>query len=104
FTVRSSVTVGHVPAPEIRSFRPALSPIAFAAGTHLFWSIIGADRVSIDRGIGSVTPGNGGARVTPKSTTTYTLRAEAGAPSGPESCVSERTATVQVENIDITHF
>lgn len=65
------------------------SPEAVSAGssTTLTWDVAGAESVSIDNGVGTVTA-KGSQRVQPGRTTTFTLTAKAG--------TSSATATVQV--------
>ena len=57
------------------------APLSITAGesTTLSWTTEGADRASIDPGVGAVTPVEGGSvRVLPTATTTYTLTATKG--------------------------
>ena len=63
-------------APVINSFAPDSTTIQVGESTLLRWTIIGATGVSINQGIGSVTPVSiGSVSVSPTITTEYTLTA-----------------------------
>jgi hypothetical protein len=70
----ATVTVTNVSLPQIISFTATPSSIARGQSSILSWSIIGADSISIDQGIG--TPSSYISQtVEPINTTTYTLTA-----------------------------
>ncbi|HMI84576.1 MAG TPA: hypothetical protein VK550_10805 [Polyangiaceae bacterium] len=68
----SSITDGSV-APTITSFKAAPTTLASAGKSTLSWVVSGADSVSIDRGVGTVSGQS--IDVTVSATTTYTLTA-----------------------------
>src|SRR5678815_844892 len=59
--------------PTIASFLASPAKITSDQGTTLTWSVTGAQSVSIDRGIGTVTGSS--VSVSPAASTTYTLTA-----------------------------
>jgi len=75
-TAVAVVTVGGTATqlPVINSFTASPASIVQGANSTLSWSVTGADRVSIDNGIGQVTA-NGNVQVSPAVDTTYTLTA-----------------------------
>ncbi len=78
------------PAPAIFTFEPGSDTIKKGEGTKLIWNTQNADTVSIDQGIGSVSP-NGKRDVKPTQTTSYVLTAK-----GPGGTIT-KTATITVE-------
>ncbi len=77
--VASSITVSSeagptASAPIINSFAASPGSITSGGSSTLTWNVFGARRVSIDHGIGNVTPA-GTRTVSPGTTTTYTLTA-----------------------------
>jgi hypothetical protein len=62
------------PFPVIETFRAGPLVIGHGESTNLSWSVVGAERVEIDQGIGAVD-GRGSWRVSPEKTTAYTLTA-----------------------------
>ena len=76
-TVAASTLVSVVPAgtPVITSFTAAPSEITAGQSSTLEWNVTGANSVSIDSGIGTVSVA-GSATITPSDNTTYTLTAQ----------------------------
>jgi hypothetical protein len=73
----STLTVFVDQQPTISSFTASDNTVVAGAPITLNWSTIGATSVSIDQGIGAVSPANGGSLSinAPASTTTYTISA-----------------------------
>lgn len=65
------------PFPIIETFDADPSVISKGEDAYLRWSVIGASQVSIDGGIGDVSP-SGTRAVSPSQTTIYTLTAVNG--------------------------
>ncbi len=65
-------------APGVTTFAVAPATMYPGGSTTLSWTITGADTVTIDNGVGSVSPTSGTVSVSPASTTTYTLSATNG--------------------------
>ncbi|HEX6545770.1 MAG TPA: OmpA family protein [Bryobacteraceae bacterium] len=76
--------------PTINFFNAEPSTIDKGQGSSLRWSVTNATNISIDQGIGQVSP-NGRRTVYPADTTTYTLTA---ANSGGESTTATVTVTI----------
>jgi hypothetical protein len=87
FTITRSST--GTPGPAILSFTVGPSTINGGDSSTLSWSVINANSVSIDNGIGTQNP-SGSATVSPKQTTTYTLTA-----TGPNG-TAQGTTTITV--------
>lgn len=62
------------PFPVIETFRAGPLVIGQGEAANLSWSVVGAERVEINQGIG-VVDGSGSWRVSPEKTTIYTLTA-----------------------------
>ena len=93
----ASVTVTVNAAPVIDYFNPHPASIREGDSTILSWLTTNATSASIDQGVGTVTPVEGGiTRVRPTTDTTYTLTAGNGAGA-------EATATATVTVIPSTH-
>ena len=75
-----SVEPPPVSLPVITSFTASPSTVAAGQSSTLQWNVTGASSVSIDQGIGNVSPG-GTKPVTPATTTTYTITATNGSGS-----------------------
>ena len=65
------------PFPVIETFRAEPMVIGPKEATNLSWSVVGAEQVEIDQGIG-VVQSSGSWRVSPERTTVYTLTATNG--------------------------
>jgi hypothetical protein len=76
----ASVTIVVMDAPTIAAFTANPAAVASGGSSQLTWSVVGADTVSIDQGVGAVT-GRTSTQVTPLTTTTYTLHARNAAGS-----------------------
>jgi hypothetical protein len=70
-TASATVTVLQ---PPIVTFFADTTNINSGSSATLFWSVAGADTVTIDQGIGGLAP-NGSVKVSPHQTTTYHLTA-----------------------------
>ncbi len=71
-----SVTVSNQVAPVITTFSGSPTTITQGSSSTLSWTVTGATSLSINQGVGSVTPVTSGTRsVSPNITTTYTLTA-----------------------------
>jgi tRNA A-37 threonylcarbamoyl transferase component Bud32 len=79
-------------APAIEYFRAEPASVSPADRLNLVWNVIGAQKITIDHGIGSVVADAGRSIPAPAETTTYRLRA-AG-----KGGTSEARAIVVVEN------
>jgi hypothetical protein len=69
-----TITVPQAGAPVITAFTSSPATIAAGQSSTLQWNVTGSTSVSIDHGIGAVTP-SGTAPVSPTTHTTYTLTA-----------------------------
>jgi len=90
------VTVQQVPPTIQLSVQPTTINVGQSA--TITWSTTNATSLTLDNGIGSVTPVSGTVSVTPSSTTTYT--ATATGPGG--SSTAQVTVTVSQLNIQVT--
>ena len=70
----TTISIGSTPPPTINSLQALPSIVNSGASTSLFWSVTGANTVTIDKGLGDVS-NTTFKQVTPSSTTTYTLTA-----------------------------
>lgn len=84
--------ISQMPTPMIAAFEAVPSPVEQCAVAILRWTVQGASSVSIEPGIGVVSPSSGYKVVRPIQTSRYTLKAE-----GPGGAVS-RDVTLSVSN------
>ncbi|MEO7319015.1 MAG: LamG-like jellyroll fold domain-containing protein, partial [Chthoniobacteraceae bacterium] len=74
-TVQQSVNVATGTAPVINSFVVSDPNPLYGAETSLSWNITGADSLSINQGVGTVSGAIGSASISTLQTTTYTITA-----------------------------
>jgi hypothetical protein len=91
-------TTGGASLPTISSFTAAAAKITSDQGTTLTWSVTGAETISIDQGVGTVSGTS--VAVTPVSTTTYKLTATNSA--GSVTATTSVTVTAGVAGITLT--
>jgi hypothetical protein len=95
--VSRSVVLTVNPAPIAINFNANPALLQSGGSATLQWNVSGADTISIDQGIGNVSP-NGIQVISPTQTTTYTLSARNA------SGIVTRTATVTVNPPIVANF
>jgi hypothetical protein len=85
----------HTPAPAIVEFAASPATISQGQGTTLSWTVIGADTLTIDAGVGAVTGTS--VVVSPTADTTYTLTAE-----GPGGAATATASVTVLPAADVT--
>lgn len=91
-TSTAKVTVTVLTTPQITSFTATPASIPVGGSTSLYWSVLGADTITIDNGGGGTsTISTGSANVLPPQTLTYTLTA-----TGHNGSVATAQVTVTV--------
>jgi hypothetical protein len=74
-TRQVTVSVSALPVPVINSFTATPTTIQEGGSSTLSWNVSGADSVSIDQGIGTVSSTTGSTDVSPSANVTYNLTA-----------------------------
>jgi|GEM_PF-5368497 len=97
-TATATVTVDPQPVAPTINFYASPTSIASGGSSILNWTVSGANTISIDQGINTVSA-TGIQAVTPSATTTYTLTAVAKNNVG-KTATSTATATVDVLSIN----
>lgn len=91
FTSSATLTVLSNAAPAI-TFNAAPTSLSSGGSATLSWATTGANSVTIDQGIGNVTPASGSRIVNPARTTTYTITATG------DGGTSTKTVSINVNN------